>query len=411
MRVASGLVWQPATRRCFPSNKATRTIQQLTTRHDPPVLIDRDMQKFEIPSRERTTINHHRKAPSSGQVGTLCWMLWLRLLSVRSSFPFLPHTHLQTHIHKQASRPASQTARSAVPKQQDDHYYYLYRHAGTPSHVCVLAAIPFTRFKIWHYPPAHLPTCLPTRQTAARLERWRATCLYTKFKHGSAAEGCTYNVHAHYTLYRQDCQPAGIWLWSGQWMCQRALQQTSKRSRLGRQDATMPSLARPRRPPLLLLVSPPAQVLLLLHQSPFNLSVAAAPDAALWLLVVTVPGRHGTESGPLPPPGRPFRLMLTWTFHLDGLWTTACIVGGWPLAHCVILYLHYITLHCTALSDCLRPPFSTRSPQVPRPGPSLSRPAGLVLSLITLISTPAPSRQPPWPSQVAEICRACGLQS
>lgn len=37
------------------------------------------------------------------------------------------------------------------------------RHAGTPSHVCILAAIPFTRFKIWHYPPAHLPT----RQTAA----------------------------------------------------------------------------------------------------------------------------------------------------------------------------------------------------------------------------------------------------
>lgn len=41
--------------------------------------------------------------------------------------------------------------------------------AGTPSHVCVLAAIPFTRFKIWHYPPAHPSNRRPVSCAAGHL--------------------------------------------------------------------------------------------------------------------------------------------------------------------------------------------------------------------------------------------------
>lgn len=156
--MASGLVWQPATRRCFPSNKATRTIQQLTTRHDPPVLIDRDMQKFEIPSRERTTIVYHRKPSSSGQVGTLCWMLWLLLLSVRSSFPFLPHTHLHTHIHKQPSRPASQTA---LQPSQNNRMTIITTRTGMRERQAMSASWRRSPLQGSRSGTTHLPTCPP----------------------------------------------------------------------------------------------------------------------------------------------------------------------------------------------------------------------------------------------------------
>lgn len=157
-------------------------------------------------------------------------------------FPPPADTH---NAHAQAaqspSQPDSQDCSFGRPKTTELPIAttLVYRHAGTPSHVCVLAAIPFTRFKIWHYPPAHLPTCPPVKpppvsSAAGRLVS-RYCVDYTKFKHARAAE-----------------------LRPGQWMCPRAWQQTSKRSRLGRQDATVPGLARPRRPPLLLLVYLPS---------------------------------------------------------------------------------------------------------------------------------------------------------
>lgn len=69
----SGLVWQPATRRCFASNKATRNdtaaydkTRQDKTRQDksrPPALIDGDGQEFEIPSGERRTITTRNASP------------------------------------------------------------------------------------------------------------------------------------------------------------------------------------------------------------------------------------------------------------------------------------------------------------------------------------------------------------
>lgn len=199
----------------------------------------------------------------------------------------------------------------------------------------------------------HLPTCPPAhpsnRRPSRALPGYQATCLYTKFKHASAAEGCTYNlhIHAHYTL-ANGCARVP---------CRTPAQKEP--SRLGRQDATMPGLARPRRPPLLLLVYLPRYCCYCINRPLIYpwLRLPMRLFGCLW--VVTVPGRPGTKSAALyRPPGAPFRLMLTWTFHLDG-----------PVDHClhsrrlatrtlcyIVLYcitLHYIALHSLSTSSLL----------------------------------------------------------
>lgn len=71
---------------------------------------------------------------------------------------------------------------------------------------------------------------------------------------------------------------------------------------------------------------------------------------------------------------------------------------SWRLATRTLCYivLHYIALHCTA--NALSPSSLLRNLNLREsnaPGRRCRGPPAIVLSLITLISTPAPSRQPP----------------
>lgn len=72
----------------------------------------------------------------------------------------LSHSHAHTLTHSLTQTYTHADPRPKLPTQpsqnkRDDSY----RPAGTPSHVCVLAAIPFARFEIWHYP--HCPPVKP----------------------------------------------------------------------------------------------------------------------------------------------------------------------------------------------------------------------------------------------------------
>lgn len=164
----SGLVWQPATRRCFASDKATRNDK---TR--PPVLIDGGVQEFEIPSggrdRERErggrTITTLRLVVGVGrQITYVLRVLQPLLLASFLSFSL----HSLPPLAPGQSAPSAVHSATAMPKQQSGH---CCRHRGNAKPCLRLGGDPLYRVQ-----DLALPTCPPVKPPP-RLVRCRAPCV------------------------------------------------------------------------------------------------------------------------------------------------------------------------------------------------------------------------------------------
>lgn len=157
----SGLVWQPATRRCFASDKATRNDK---TR--PPVLIDGGVQEFEIPSggggRERRTITTLRLVVGVGRQITYVLRI-LQPLLLASFLSFSLHSLAPSHLASLLLQPST-----AMPKQQSGH---CCRHRGNAKPCLRLGGDPLYRVQ-----DLALPTCPPVKPPP-RLVRCRAPCV------------------------------------------------------------------------------------------------------------------------------------------------------------------------------------------------------------------------------------------